>query len=163
MSHPHQTTPTTKSGTLTSSTEKKRGRPRKTEDLAVAAITDEDLALDRELDRIAKETPPAFEDKGENKVKVIKEARKNPLSDFIDDYRPAGTLIELDSQVFDARARGAESIEATPEMIRHLVGPNYEGSYIDYKGMRVYVAGERDNALANERMSMEERIFPKAK
>jgi hypothetical protein len=121
------------------------------------------MALDRELERLAKEAPPSFEDAGENKIVVIKEKRQNPLSDFIDDYKPASSLIELDSQVFDAKSRGAESVDATPEMIRHLVGPGYAEPFIDYKGMRVYVTGMRAEAKRVEALSMEERVFQNRK
>lgn len=159
-----RTAQSTKSGTLTNSTEKKPVQPNVL-DVAVGAITEEDLALDRELERLANETPPEFsEGSSENVLKVLKDD-KECLSDFVEDYKPAATVAELESQMHQAMSVGADSVEVTPQIFQLYCGPdtgknpNWSAKFFHYKNVKAYLQGKTAEVKKANSLSIEQKVF----
>ena len=131
----------------------------------MGAITDEDLALDRELDLLAKEQPPEFSDGvNENVLKKLPD-NKDLLREYMDNYVPANSIFELEQQMFQAQELGADSVEVTPQLFRHFCGqdtgknPNYEVGYFHYKSIKAYLAGKHEVASKRDGLTMEEKLF----
>ena len=59
-----------------------------------------------------------------------------------------------------AQAEGTNSVEASPEVIRHFMSSGIgESGYFWYQGVRVYAKGKREAALASEMKTLEELTF----
>lgn len=131
--------------------------------MALSAITDEDTAIDRELERIARETPPVItEGAGENIVKNVIE-KPELLSDLIEGYKPAATVAELENQMFQVKTMGAQATEATEDVIRFYCGKDYKEPYFMFKGIAVYRSGTFDSTKKAEAIPMEAKIFGEKK
>lgn len=110
---------------------------------AANIVTDEDMELDREIDRIANENPPPDIEQGPvmqlKKEKVVRDL----LSEHVDDYKPASTVNELLEQVHLAKEMMCDSIEATPQMIKHFCRKHYpdDVGYFIYHDIKVYIPG----------------------
>jgi hypothetical protein len=130
-----------------------------------AAVTDEDLALDREIEALAAEQPqvnvsdvaPALE------VKRTKDV-VNHLKEIVDGYKEASTMAELTEQVHVAKAEGCDSIEASPTLVRQIFRKDYD--YIEknvgygiYHDIRIYIAGHFDKHKGADVQTMEQRLF----
>jgi hypothetical protein len=122
---------------------------------SVNAITAEDMALDRELDRLAQEQgpPPDIDPvpagvglKKESEVRVL-------LSEFVDDYAPAKTRSELDDQVWLAKSKGCDSIECTLDVGRSIIrdGSLESVGYFMFKDVKVYIDGAFEKARARDK------------
>lgn len=132
---------------------------------ASAAITDEDLAFDRELNRIANEEPPVFaEDRNLNVLTKEKESREM-LAEFVEDYHPAATINELMDQVHVAKEVGANCIEATPAIVRHYCRKHFpeDVGYFMFHDIKVFIAGFWQTHKDNDKMSIDEKLFGKSK
>ncbi len=134
-------------------------------DIAPAAITDEDLALDRELEMMARNTEPDISDRDPAPPPKKTIDPYTLLSDFVDDYKPAKTIHELDDQVFKAKHYEADSIEATPELIRYFTKKDYPDKigYFIYHDIKVYIAGFFEQSVKRERVTIEQKIFGESK
>lgn len=126
---------------------------------APAAITKEDLELDRELERMAKNTEPVLSENEPPPVRKLNEAY-SLLSEVVENYEPAKTIQELDEQVFDAKSNGCDSIEATPKIVRYFVkdGSVEKVGYFWYKDVRVFLEGFFEKSIAKEKESIEMRL-----
>lgn len=150
MSRRTPRTQTTKSGTSENSPS-----------VALNSPTPEDLALDRELDRIAKESP-SVDDAGPAPLRVLKEGELLTLADVVEGYTPAKTIEQLDMHVHEAKAHGAESTEADDSVFKRLLGPHALDASFIYKNLRVYRAGVRESVMASEKMDIESKVFGKS-
>lgn len=152
------TTQTTKSGTSASSTAKKAKKTKVETNLS--AVTSEDLALDRELDRLAATQTPEFDDlPAANTVTKTKEEREM-LESWVDGYKPAASLLDLDEQTLMCQEFGADSIEAIDQIFRKFCGAEYKDPYFVYKGVKVYRAGNSLNAKSKEGKTVDQINFP---
>lgn len=134
--------------------------------IASSAITDEDMALDRELDRIARNSEPEVSDKDEMPLPVKKTIDPyTMLSDFEDDYKPAETIQELDDQVFRAKHYEADSIEASSKLIKYFCKKDYPDKvgYFVYHDIKVYIAGFFEQSKVRDQQTIEQKIFGEAK
>lgn len=132
---------------------------------AMAALTEEDLAFDRELDRIANEEPPIFaEDRNMNVLTKEKESREM-LGEFVEDYHPAATVNELMDQVHVAKEVGANCIEATPAIVRHYCRKHFpdDVGYFMFHDIKVFIAGFWETHKDNDKISIDEKLFGKPK
>jgi hypothetical protein len=122
---------------------------------SVNAITAEDMALDRELDRLAQEQgpPPDIDPvpagvglKKESEVRVL-------LSEFVDDYLPARTITELKDQVYLAKANGCDSVECTLEVGKSIIrdGSLETVGYFTFQDVKVYIVGSFEKASARDK------------
>ena len=113
---------------------------RRDHEIAQAAITPEMLKFEQDLQRLHVESVvPKSEE-----MKLEKEQSESFfLGDFVEEYAPAKTIVELDNQAFTAQQMGATAIEASEEIIKHYTKPNYpppEGYFI-YKNVKVFIPG----------------------
>ncbi len=109
---------------------------------AIAAFTDEDAQLEAAIqnmhlsqDMTAETEPVAL---------VTKEVPDSDfLGDLVDDYVPAKNINELESQVFQAKSVGADSIEASEEIIKYFTRKDYpeKQGFFMYKDVRVFIPG----------------------
>lgn len=123
------------------------------------------MALDRELDRLARETPPIV-DEGANENRLTKTIENcDLLSEYVEDYKPAATIQELEAQMHQAEMVGADSIEVTPKIFAHYCGPdtgknaNWKSKYFHFKGVKAYLAGNYAAAKKESTMTMEQKLF----
>lgn len=133
--------------------------------IAPAAITDEDLALDRELEMISRNTAPLnISDADIPEVKKTIEPY-TLISEFIENYKPAETIHELDEQVFQAKQLECDSIEATPNIIRYFCKKDYPDKvgYFIYHDIKVYIAGFFEQSILREKQTIEQKIFGASK
>ncbi len=136
------------------------------QDIAPAAITEEDLALDRELEMIARNSEPANisdQDPGPQLKKTTEPFTL--LSEFITNYKPAKTINELDDQVFKAKHFECDSIEATPEIVKYFCKKDYPDKvgYFVYHDIKVYIAGFFEESIKRDRQTIEQRNFGASK
>lgn len=134
-------------------------------DIAPAAITDEDLALDRELEMMSRNSEPVLSD--QDTTPPVKKTVEpyTLLSEFVDNYKPAKTIHELDDQVFRAKHYEADSIEATPELVRYFTKKDYPDKvgYFVYHDIKVYIAGFFEQSVKRERVTIEQKTFGNSK
>lgn len=131
---------------------------------AAAAITDEDLAFDRELDMIARNAEPTVSDIAPPELKKSNE-QYTLLSEYVDDYKPASTIHELDNQIFDAVSYGADSILATERIVKHFCKNAYPDKvgYFIYKNIKVYIEGFFEQSVKRDKESVDFRNFGASK
>lgn len=100
----------------------------------------EDSALDLELERLARTEAPPISDNVA--VPMVKKAfdDKTMLGEFVENYKPAETLLDLDEQVLMCAEYGADSIQISPQIMRKFAGPRYTGPYLLYKDVKCYLA-----------------------
>ncbi len=115
---------------------------------AVPVYTEEDMALDRELERMARETEPALPIDADVSVKVVKDKDRAELLSDVIDVGPASTVNEMMDQVHQAKAHGCDSIYATDAMIRHYLRSSVptEVGYFMFHNIKVYIAGYFEQA-----------------
>lgn len=136
---------------------KRRGRPpKKVEPKEI--ITDEDKALDVELDKMLAEAEPLQPmpkldgydgDAGEV---ITKEMPKGDhLNGHVEDYKPASNYYELEQQVAFAKECGCNTIEVTDEFFKKHFRQHYQAAkdgagYIQYKDIMTHIEGMVDHA-----------------
>lgn len=132
------------------------------QDVAPAAYTNEDAELDRRIDALAADLPPAVSDPDPigSGVKRTIEVREM-LGDVVTDYKPAATDEELKTQVYLAQVEGCDSIEATvPLAKRFCRDPQLEKvGYFIYHNIKVYLAGHFEQTKARDSQTIEQRLF----
>lgn len=124
---------------------------------AQATVTDEDRALDRELERLANENPPPAIDPEPPNIEAKPEKKIDyHLEDEIDDYKPASTINEIMSQVVEATSLGCDSITATLRLAKYYVkdGSLERVGYFMFKNMKVYVEGFREMAMKKDKRTL---------
>ncbi len=131
--------------------------------IAMAAITEEDLELDRELARMATQEPPVSDI---DNMPVLKREtqRREMLSDYMDNYSPATTVNELLDQVHQAKEAGCDSIEATPAMVKHYCRKDFKyiqehTGYFIFDSIKVYIAGEWEKVKDKQNETIQQRLF----
>lgn len=132
---------------------------------ALGAITDEDMALDRELQSMQTK---AFDDDGPA-IEVKKEATKrDTLRNYVPGYKPASTILELQEQIRSALDNEIDSIEATPALVRHLFRKDFDYiqktvGYGIYQNIRVYIDGFFEKNKDADKMTIERKLFGNSK
>lgn len=131
--------------------------------IAAAAITDEDLAFERELQRMAEQTPPELVEGSNLNVLTKERPEHGMLSGHVDNYQPAKTLSELRDQAFHAKQLGCNSIEATPDIIRYFTKPHYpdDVGYFMFSDIKVWIPGFWATHRHFDKMSIEAKLFQK--
>lgn len=137
----------------------------------MAAITDEDLALDREIERMAKEqvrvdvshitaepTPNV-----EAAAVVDHKLDSSFLGDHVEAYAPADSSVALEQQIFQCRHMDCDSIEATDAVFKSIFGHVPAECYAMVKGVKMYRIGQVEKGQALDRMTVEQRLFGKPK
>jgi hypothetical protein len=134
--------------------------------IAASVVTDEDLALERELERMAENTPPEIsEGFSENRISVARDDNEM-LAHHVSGVKPAATIAQLRDQVFHAKQTGCNSIEATPELIRYYTKPNYptdDAPYFSFDGIKVWRPDMFEKHKQMDGMSVEQRMAFKRK
>lgn len=130
---------------------------------AMAAVTAEDLAFERELMALEATTVPEVNE-GSN-YNILKKEKSSPemLSEVVDDYKPAKSLHELRDQVFYAKQMGCDSIEASPEIIKYFTKPHFpdDVGYFLYDSIKVWIPGFFQTHQHNDSASIESKLFGK--
>lgn len=134
-------------------------------DVAMSAVTAEDLAFERELERMALEQPPIEAGPAITFKKEIE--HRELLSEHVEDYSPASTVNELENQVHMAKELGCDSIEGTPALIKTYCRSHYpdDVGYFIFKNVKVYIAGffEQSKSKAKANDSIEQKLFGHSK
>jgi hypothetical protein len=94
-------------------------------EIAVGAITAEDEAFERTLQAMANEEPPEFSEGATLNVLKKEKTSSTHLKEFMEDYAPAENVNQLMEQVHLAKEFGADSIEATPQIIKYYCRKHY--------------------------------------
>lgn len=110
---------------------------------AIAAITNEDLAFEAELQRLHLSQDIPAQDQGVP-LKVTREPSEVMFLGYeVDNYKPAASINELEAQVFSAKTRGCNAIEASEDVIRYYTRHDYptKVGYFMFKDIRVFIPG----------------------
>ena len=158
MSNSRRTIQTTKNSTSQTSTASAQAIPMQP-DLAAAAYTDEDSALEREIKRLGEEQQ--FNANVDAGPPDMKPAIENPelLSEHVEDYKPAHSHASLEEQVFHAKAVHADSIEVEDIVFKGIFGHVPAEPYAVYKGIKLYRIGMVAQGQAADRMTIERKVF----
>lgn len=127
-----------------------------------AVYTDEDAALDRELDAMnAPESEPDQPIEAGPVTGVVKEKFNGTLLTEYLDVEPANTVNELIDQIHQAKEHNCDSIYATESLIRHYCRKDYpsEVGYFVHSGVKVYIPGFFEQANKRDNMSVQEKVF----
>lgn len=129
---------------------------------APSAVTAEDLAFESELQRMSgEEIIPDIDQ--EYIAPLTKEKRDgNHLRDHMENYRPAQSINELDTQVAVAKPLGAE-IDVTPQVMKHIFGPKYNLSSGMYRDVQLNLPETFEANVAKSKVSLEQHLFGNSK
>ncbi len=129
----------------------------------MSALTAEDIALDRELEAMAKDQPQVSDNGPVMEVKRTKDVIEH-LREVVEKYTPASNMAELTEQVHVAKSEGCDSIDGTPTLVRQIFRKDYE--YIEknvgygiYHDIRIYIDGYFDKHKGADSQTMEQRLF----
>ena len=128
---------------------------------AAAAVTDEDMAFDRELERLARNTEPEVSDIDDQPVVRKTIDPYTMLSDFIENYQPAKTPQELEDQIMLAKHHECDSVEATPQLIKYYTKKVPEVGYFLFRDIKVYIPGFFEQSSKRDKETVEYRNFGK--
>jgi glutaredoxin len=125
-------------------------------------VTDEDLALDRELEEMAKQNQAP---KGVEDVPVVELKKDRPVANLMEGD-PVTSHSELLERIHLAKVEGYDSIEASADLIKQLFRRDFdyiktETGYGIYNDIRVYIAGYFDKNKNADKVSMEEKLHKK--
>lgn len=121
---------------------------------ATNIVTAEDLAFERQLQAMHQEEPLVESAKP---LKLEQEVvDSNFLGDHVDDYMPASSLNELEQQVWAAQKIGADSIEATEDVIKYYNRTKYPSDvgYFIYKNIRVFIPGRIEGHVETDKQNI---------
>lgn len=156
-----------KSGTSETSLPKKRGRPKKTElpERALNAVTDEDLALEMELQKMAVELPPEAQEGSNLNLLKKEKIESDLLAEHLENYKPASTVNELLEQVHLAKEVGCDSVEATPQLVKHYCRRHYpdDVGYFMFHDVKVWIAGFHETHKRFDGLTIEQKLFGHSK
>ncbi len=88
-----------------------------------------------------------------------------PLAEFVDDYQPAKDGADLMQQVHLALMHGADSIEATPDLIKtytHKSGYPSDVGYFWYHNVKVWIPGFLDSHGFMDTQTIDNKVFGKS-
>lgn len=126
---------------------------------ALPTITDEDIELDRQLERMAKQQPI---DDGPIVTIIHEKKKRDILRNYTENYKPASSILELDDQVFQAQGHDIDSTEATEAVIKYFCKASFpevqKVGYFIYKNIRVYIEGYFEQNKDADKMTMEQRL-----
>lgn len=127
----------------------------------VSTVTREDLELDIMLERAAKTNP--IQDLGVEQPLVHEKKKRDTLRNYIEGYKPAATLMDLEDQTHQAKMNEIDSIEGTEQIVRHFTKAQYEYikknvGYFIYKDIRVYIVGFFEQNKNADSLTMEQRL-----
>lgn len=128
---------------------------------AMAAVTAEDLAFERELQAMEQDTPEIDPVPANTTVRVKKEMH-NLLSDVMAGIHPAATVNELLALVHMAKEVGADSIEATPELIKQYTlrsGFPSDVGYFWFQDVKVWIPGFLQTHGHLDGETIDKRVF----
>ena len=134
-------------------------------DVALGAITSEDMALDEELKKLQ---TTAFDDDGPG-IEVKKEAiKRDTLRNYVPNYKPAASIMDLQEQIRLAQDNDIDSIEASPALVRHLFRKDFDYiqktvGYGIYQNIRVYIDGFFEKNKDADKETIESKLFGKSK
>lgn len=125
-------------------------------------VTAEDREIDQMLERAAK-TQPHVDDMGPDIVVAPEKKTRDTLRNYVDDYKPATSLMELDEQVMQAQGFEIDSIEASPALVRHVFKRDYDHiknvtGYGIYHNIRVYIDGVFEQNKDADKLMMEQKL-----
>lgn len=135
-----------------------------THEIALGAVTAEDLAFERALQESEADAPDI--EAGPAVTLKKEKLNLNLLSDHIEDYAPAATHGDLLEQVHLAKEYGADSIEATEKVIRQLTlksGYPTETGYLWFHDVKVWIPGFYETHAQNDKMTIEAKVFGHSK
>lgn len=163
---PRQTIKTTKSTTSGISIESESESSEMLgNDLALAAITDEDLAFERSLQAMNFEEPNIEADP----TPTLRHVREHSelLSDHMEGLRPASTVAELMDQVHLAKQAECDSIEATPAVIKYYCRKDFDAvakvGYFMFHDIKVHMVGEFERASMADKQTVQQKMFGNSK
>lgn len=126
----------------------------------LAAVTAEDMALDRMLEETAKSMPQAIDD---GPVVEVSKPRENlqHLKTYVEDYTPADTMAELTEQIHVAKSEGCDSIDGTAKLVKQIFRADYDKivshiGYGIYHDIRVYLEGSFEKTKHKDKMTIEQ-------
>lgn len=127
-------------------------------------VTKEDLELDEMLQA---RTAPVV-DSGPDQPLKKEVSRRATLRSYVEDYKPAATLLELEDQIHQAKMNDIDSIEASPALVRHIWKKDFEHirtqtGYGIYKDIRVYIEGFFEQNKDADKITMEQKLFGNSK
>ncbi len=123
-------------------------------------MTDEDLALDREIARMAADQEmTAIVDHGAPPELKPSVEHTDLLSEYVENYKPASSHATLEEQVFLCSAHGADSIEAEEIVFKAILGYIPKEAYMVFKGVKVYRKGMVEAGRTSDAQSIEQRLF----
>lgn len=137
---------------------------------ASAAITDEDLELDREIERLAREQvtvdlrmPTSEPLRDEPGVTATVVSESTFLGDHAENYKPADNHVSLEQQVFECKSMSLDSIEAADPVFKAIFGKVPLECYAMYKNIKMYRIGMVKEGEARDRVTVEQRLFGRPK
>lgn len=124
---------------------------------AASAITPEDLAFEAELQSM--DSAPLEFTEADMSMPITKEPVQTEfLGDYVDNYKPADSQMELDRQVYTAQSMGLTAIEATDDVIRFYTKASFDVDrklgYFIYKNIRVFFVGEFRKFVSRDKRNM---------
>lgn len=126
----------------------------------MSAVTAEDLAFERELQKLEAEAP-AIEPAPANTTLKKERVLHTLLSEFMD-VEPAKTVTELTTLVHLAKEHGADSIEAAPELIKQYTlrsGYPSDIGYFWFQDVKVWIPGFMETHGHLDGESIDKRVF----
>lgn len=147
---------------MKSSTAKSPVQP---DEIALGAVTTEDLELDRELKKMAAEREMAEatlsydENKAPSVIAAPEKMDSPELRDFVDDYKPANSHASLEEQLFLARAHKCDTIEAEDVVFRAIFGYVPDTAYCMVKNVKVYRVGMVEEGRKRDARSADAGLF----
>lgn len=129
---------------------------------SLAAYSADDMEFDRQLERLSQEH--VFQD-NEPVIELKKSVDKpDLLRSHVEDYKPAGSIVELMNQVHTAKGLGCDAVEATAALLRHVFKRDFEHiqnitGYGIYQDIKVYIDGLYEKMKDKDKVTMEQRLF----
>lgn len=132
--------------------------------IAPGAITNEDREIELMLERQAKTNP--IQDLGPEMALKPEIKKRDVLRNHVEEYKPASSLIELQEQVHHAKSLEIDSIEATPQLLKHIFKRDFDHirdvtGYAIYHDIRVYIDGFFEKNKDADSLTMEQKLHPK--
>ncbi len=134
-------------------------------DIALASITDEDIAFERSLQAMDFQEPNVEADP----TPMLRHVREHSelLSDHMEGLRPASTVAELMDQVHLAKQADCDSVEATPAVIRYYCRKDFDAvakvGYFMFHDIKVHLAGEFARASTDDKQTIQQKLFGHSK
>lgn len=126
-------------------------------------MTAEDLAFEQSLQEIQIQEPAI--ERGPNTTLTKEKTSNDLLSNYID-CQPAKDINELLNQVFLAKQHGADSIEASPELIKTYTlksGFPSDVGFFFFQDIKVWIPGFHATHSHLESETIEHRVFGHSK